>query len=63
MNGSASQRLFIRFAQLDKNLAILLVLQLLLLHCYVCILIDSFKWILKIVNMLFGFYVVDSCQD
>jgi hypothetical protein len=44
LNGSASQRLFERIAQLDETLSILLVLQLLLLHCYVPLRLLSSKW-------------------
>ena len=35
LNGSSNQRLFQRVAQIDQTLAILLVIQLLLFHCYV----------------------------
>ena len=44
LNGSASHRLFERFAQLDQNLTVLLVLQLLLLHCYVPLSLPSSRW-------------------
>lgn len=61
LNGSARHRFFMRVKQLDHTLALLLIIQLLLLHCYVKLTLFSTNWTSREIITLCGFWGVERC--